>query len=260
MHFDIIAVCAKCRIAKPIGSFPKARLRRSGHDAYCFDCKRAANRLSYEKHRKRPPKERKLKFQKLSDAEWQLRKAATRERQKQQTGTEEFRAKNRLRQQKHQAALRYQKALDCLRSDIDQIRNEGVTRKKPHFLICPVIRYFPELYRSAQRERKRLRENPNLNPERRATLKRAKARRRSRFIGIRSDLTARQWAEIKAIYSHRCAYCGERKPLTQDHITPISKGGEHTASNIVPACQSCNSRKGARLPIVPFQPHLLAAH
>jgi 5-methylcytosine-specific restriction endonuclease McrA len=27
---------------------------------------------------------------------------------------------------------------------------------------------------------------------------------------------------------------------------PLSRGGSHTASNIVPACRSCNSSKGAR--------------
>jgi 5-methylcytosine-specific restriction endonuclease McrA len=85
--------------------------------------------------------------------------------------------------------------------------------------------------------------------------------RKARMKGCHvRDLTALEWAEIKAVYSYRCAYCGQMKPLTQDHVIPISKGGEHTASNIVPACRSCNSRKGARLPIVPFQPHLLTAH
>ena len=46
------------------------------------------------------------------------------------------------------------------------------------------------------------------------------------------------------------------KRLTMDHITPISKGGAHTASNIVPACQSCNSKKNNRAPLKPVQPIL----
>jgi len=61
------------------------------------------------------------------------------------------------------------------------------------------------------------------------------------------DLTAAQWREILDRYDHRCAYCGERSDkLTMDHVVPISRGGEHTASNIVPACMSCNSSKGAK--------------
>jgi len=58
------------------------------------------------------------------------------------------------------------------------------------------------------------------------------------------DLTPRQWRMIQAAYHYRCAYC-HRKPrrLTKDHVVPISKGGGHTASNIVPACRSCNAKK-----------------
>lgn len=62
------------------------------------------------------------------------------------------------------------------------------------------------------------------------------------------DLTAAEWGEIKAAWDRRCAYCGERtEVLTQDHVIPVSRGGDHTASNIVPACQPCNSKKGAKL-------------
>jgi 5-methylcytosine-specific restriction endonuclease McrA len=73
-----------------------------------------------------------------------------------------------------------------------------------------------------------------------------------------NDLTAAQWEEIKAAYGHRCVYCGRTmQRLTKDHIVPLAKGGTHTFSNIVPACQSCNSKKGAGAPLVPVQPLLL---
>ena len=74
-----------------------------------------------------------------------------------------------------------------------------------------------------------------------------------------NDFTAAQWREVQAAYDHRCVYCGKRfkGKLTQDHITPLSKGGNHTASNIVPACTSCNSRKCAGPVPLPIQPLLL---
>lgn len=73
-----------------------------------------------------------------------------------------------------------------------------------------------------------------------------------------SDLTAEQWQAIKEAYGHRCVYCGRKmQRLTQDHITPLSKGGSHTLQNVVPACQSCNSKKSAGAPLVPVQPLLL---
>jgi|SRR5262245_28262130 len=72
-----------------------------------------------------------------------------------------------------------------------------------------------------------------------------------------NDLTDEQWQEIKAAYDSRCVYCHKKmQRLTKDHIIPLAKGGSHTASNIVPACKSCNSRKSAGAPIVPVQPLL----
>lgn len=91
------------------------------------------------------------------------------------------------------------------------------------------------------------------NPERKSALE---FLRRSRLTAGRCDLTDEQWQMIKATYKNRCAYCGEKKALTKDHVVPVSKGGEHTAANIVPACQSCNSRKNAKPPQVEYQPHL----
>lgn len=58
-----------------------------------------------------------------------------------------------------------------------------------------------------------------------------------------------------------CQYCLTQLPqskLTLDHVQPISKGGKTTWTNIVSACNPCNSRKGNRTDIkpksVPYQP------
>lgn len=75
-----------------------------------------------------------------------------------------------------------------------------------------------------------------------------------------ADFTPAQWASLQAAFHHCCAYCGidAKGELTQDHITPLSKGGNHTLSNIVPACQSCNSKKWTGEPLMPIQPLLIA--
>jgi 5-methylcytosine-specific restriction endonuclease McrA len=36
--------------------------------------------------------------------------------------------------------------------------------------------------------------------------------------------------------------CGEAKPLTVDHVVPVSKGGSNDISNIQPLCLECNDR------------------
>lgn len=42
----------------------------------------------------------------------------------------------------------------------------------------------------------------------------------------------------------QCTYCGGTEGLTFDHLIPVSRGGPNIASNLVPACKSCNCSKG----------------
>jgi 5-methylcytosine-specific restriction endonuclease McrA len=76
----------------------------------------------------------------------------------------------------------------------------------------------------------------------------ARVRRRTKYkASLISDLTSVQWDMICQEHGHLCHYCHQSRILTMDHVIPLSKGGNHTASNIVPACRSCNSHKGAKL-------------
>ena len=46
----------------------------------------------------------------------------------------------------------------------------------------------------------------------------------------------------------KCQYCGATAPdvlLHIDHIVPVAKGGDSSMTNLVTACQGCNSGKGA---------------
>jgi 5-methylcytosine-specific restriction endonuclease McrA len=48
---------------------------------------------------------------------------------------------------------------------------------------------------------------------------------------------------------HTCQYCGKKSGrLTLDHVVPRSRGGEHSWTNIVSACDRCNHRKAGRTP------------
>ena len=49
----------------------------------------------------------------------------------------------------------------------------------------------------------------------------------------------------------RCQYCGGQFPtreLTIDHVTPRVLGGQHSWTNLVCACVTCNAKKGGRTP------------
>lgn len=61
------------------------------------------------------------------------------------------------------------------------------------------------------------------------------------------DFTASQWENMKLRFNNCCFYCGDApEQLTQDHMIPLSRGGNHTEANIVPACMDCNNRKGTK--------------
>lgn len=84
------------------------------------------------------------------------------------------------------------------------------------------------------------------HPERRAAIWRASRIRRD-YQKQASVVTPAEWRQIREVFGERCAYCLRRGVrLTQDHVVPLSRGGEHVAHNIVPACQPCNSRKNNR--------------
>lgn len=82
------------------------------------------------------------------------------------------------------------------------------------------------------------------NPEK---LRLARHRRRARELSLPDTLTEDEWQAILKVFDYRCAYCGAEW-TDRDHFIPLSKGGGTVKENIVPACNSCNSRKQAKMP------------
>jgi len=84
-----------------------------------------------------------------------------------------------------------------------------------------------------------------------ATRQRGDAKRRTNEKNIINTLTFQEWEDILEEHNYVCVYCGvefdcELLP-EKDHVIPVSKGGNNTKENIVPACRSCNSKKYNRL-------------
>jgi 5-methylcytosine-specific restriction endonuclease McrA len=90
------------------------------------------------------------------------------------------------------------------------------------------------------------------------------ARKRAATI---EPFTDKDWLLVVQASGHRCVYCGRRmKRLTQDHVIPISRGGTHSLGNVVPACMTCNRKKGNRtleqagmVMVIPLQLSLIPA-
>ena len=81
------------------------------------------------------------------------------------------------------------------------------------------------------------------HPWKRAEYKRT---RRNREYGADGSHTEQEWLSVKAMFNFTCPCCLQKEPaikLTEDHITPLSKGGSDHIENIQPLCGPCNSFK-----------------
>ena len=85
----------------------------------------------------------------------------------------------------------------------------------------------------------------------------ASKKKHSDFVGgmrrrgeVNVKYSHQEWKEVVIFFGGECAYCGRTlhkgERFTRDHLIPVSEGGLTTPDNIVPACSSCNSSKGAR--------------
>lgn len=92
------------------------------------------------------------------------------------------------------------------------------------------------------------RESPikNIDPEMRERIKHHSDNRKARMEDNGGSHTIKEWRDLCKKYSYLCLCCGERKPLTEDHIIPVVLGGTDDISNIQPLCQECNCRKSGK--------------
>ena len=100
--------------------------------------------------------------------------------------------------------------------------------------------------RKGEEYRARARELNRLDP----TKKRASvSKHRVMKAGNQGEHTGELFKVKFAFHGYRCYYCHTPLTLqtaTEDHRIPISRGGADWIANIVPACRSCNSSKGAK--------------
>ena len=62
--------------------------------------------------------------------------------------------------------------------------------------------------------------------------------------------TKEQWSNAKTYFKNKCAFCGGvwynkkgKIEYHQEHFVALSRNGEYTKNNIIPACGACNSSK-----------------
>lgn len=87
------------------------------------------------------------------------------------------------------------------------------------------------------------RKNPTVREKALYYSRKRKALRRD---AMTNDFTSEDWELVLLEFESVCAYCGCSEHIQQEHVIPISRGGSHTKSNIIPACRSCNYKKKAK--------------
>lgn len=125
----------------------------------------------------------------------------------------------------------------------------------------PCKRDYDKQYRKANWEKlsKQMQDyassNPELIKEIRSRSKKKNAARRNaewhnryaRIKGNGGSFTHDEWNDLCALFGNVCLSCGSDGPLTKDHVIPVTLGGKNTIDNLQPLCQTCNSRKGAKI-------------
>jgi len=107
-----------------------------------------------------------------------------------------------------------------------------------------------EKYKARKEKESEYDRNYRNTEEGKISIRRSKIKRYEKLRKTVNTLTDKEWMNILKGYKFRCAYCNKEfnklnRP-TKDHIIPISKGGDNAKENIVPACRSCNSKKGVK--------------
>lgn len=110
--------------------------------------------------------------------------------------------------------------------------------RKPFTSARPVAKYCSKLCYTNSRKKR---------GSRRAKRRRVSKIRHARIVAA-GGLTRSAQIRLLQVWkrTRRCAYC-EGPCQTIDHVIPLVRGGTNFIGNLLPACRSCNHRKGTRL-------------
>jgi 5-methylcytosine-specific restriction endonuclease McrA len=199
--------CKKCGQVKPLTEYHRQAKNPDGLQYWCKDCKRQENR-----DRAGYFAQRRIDKAKQISAQSKERYATDpdfQERKKRLARDQKFKPGYRAREH----ARYYRRAAD------------------PNFQKKKSIQHRERRHNDAEYHRKTL----HWTRLRRARIK---------TQGV--PFTHAEWIKLCARYNHQCLCCGETKPLTPDHVVPVSLGGSSDIGNIQPLCIDCNKRKNAR--------------
>lgn len=271
---DIIPqkTCTRCKQTKPLSEFHKSAATLDGFVPKCKACVRAyqvewraahADEIKVKEDARNQTDKRRLQQNESA----QRRYAREDNVAKRQAETEQ----HRLERQQARAAQLADPAYQA-----NQRRKKRERKRGPKYLAYrrkrraerytdPTYRAqvnadqraraprYPHLQqRSLEKHRERYANDPIYRKRYNARVNIANHKRRL-LIDAGGSHTDQEWINLCALYDHRCLCCGEIKPLTKDHVMPLSLGGDNTINNLQPLCLACNLRKHAKH--IDYRPH-----
>ena len=211
--------CCVCKAEKPTTDFWKSSNNKDGFRSRCVPCE-----MQYRRERKH------LDRQASNKAQRKRREALKAKVSEEQRLWAEANPEKVLEAQRIRRETLIQRKLEqsrkWRREQPEKVRQSQRKYRESH----------PEIYREATK--KYFKANPEIK---RASERKRKAKKHENSIFYVSP------NELKKLYARPCSYCGRVGEMTLDHVVPISKGGVHGVSNLVPACGPCNFSKGQKL-------------
>jgi 5-methylcytosine-specific restriction endonuclease McrA len=123
-------------------------------------------------------------------------------------------------------------------------------KNRPHEAIAEIERRRNQKVHRKAFQARNLKRWRRENPARTAA---QRDRRRALKMGADGEYTAEQFLALCRRYRNASLSCGSSdKPLTPDHIVPLTLGGSNRITNIQPLCRRCNSRKNVK--VVDYRP------
>jgi 5-methylcytosine-specific restriction endonuclease McrA len=244
-------VCTKCEATKPMGDFREHR-GLYGRSSWCLECERQYSRDWTSEHHEEYNSKRREIWANTEFTIEQRGNAARRARGWYAENKDQATATRKLYYAEHSEEIKayvkeWQKANPekCReyykRWHVDNAQGRNQTYYSEHSEEVKQRAHIWAIHNPEKRHEHKRRWYINNAASRKATgLIRA-------AVYAQGNFDFDQWFSTLEVFCHACAYClCTDRPLTMDHVLAISKGGLHTAGNIVPACRSCNSKKGKR--------------
>lgn len=230
-------VCTKCNLEKPLTNeyFSRRSDKKDGFETICKECKREYNKKYWNKNKERLSKKKAEYYQQNKDKFAEYNKA--------------YRKKNRERlidyNKKYYKENR-EKLLEQKKGYYTQNKEKKLRYREKYYKINrdKLIKYARSYYRI---NKEKIAEYSKGYRDRNRDLRNTiEQRRKAKKRKLPHKFTEENWQETKDYFDNKCAYCGFDEELTQEHFIPLSKGGEYTVNNIIPACKSCNCSKKDR--------------